>query len=320
MTASLLSTAWFAFLLIDLAFCYVVGPTWPRLLGSCSAMALKSFWLYQASQGSLFALWACALLAAGIHCRNLWCCRILTMLVTLLAAQKHTIFWLWLAAMTPIFPPEPVGGGEPSPETTMAVQDLATYGTDDLRIAFRGTIIDEPYIAASTNGNGGCALHACFGIPSATGLFRSDVREQVLRHLPTEYSTAAARLNAAMLQRLDMVLGSVWEYVQEGARCQLHGKKCKSEQRIAWNAIAELPEVDAEAILSFVQQKEYEKHNSQSVRRQLRDFYSRLFQVEHEDVVRELCILLSYLQANPDVDLHSSHSVNAEVQRLCGGQ
>ena len=203
----------------------------------------------------------------------------------------------------------------------MAVQDLATYGTDDLRIAFRGTIIDEPYFAASTNGNGGCALHACFGIPSATGLFRSDVREQVLRHLPTEYSTAAARLNAAILQRLNMVLDSVWECVQEGARCQLHGKEFKySEHRIAWNAIAELSKVDANAILSFVQQKEYETHNSQSVMRQLRDFYSRLFQVEHKDVVRELCILLGYLQENPDVDLHSSHSVNAEVQRRCGGQ
>ena len=178
------------------------------------------------------------------------------MSVTLLVSQKHTIFWLWLAAMTPIFPPEPIGGGEPSPETSMAVQDLATYDSDDLRIAIRGKIIDEPYIAASTNGNGGCALHACFGIPSATGLFRSDVREQVLRHLPTEYSTAAARLNAAMLQRLDMVLDSVWECVQEGARCQLHGKPFEPEQRIAWNAIAELSEVDAKAILSFVQQKE----------------------------------------------------------------
>ena len=80
----------------------------------------------------------------------------------------------------------------------MAVQDLGTYGNDDLRIDIRGTILDEPYIAAFTNGDGGCALHACFGSPSATGLYRSDVREQVLQEQLTEHSAVVARLNAAM--------------------------------------------------------------------------------------------------------------------------
>ena len=117
----------------------------------------------------------------------------------------------------------------------MAVQDLATYGTDDLRIAFRGTIIDEPYFAASTNDNGGCALHACFGIPSATGLFRSDVREQVLRHLPTEYSTAAARLNAAMRQRLDMALDSVREYVRLIPKSGNEWNRRGYDNRPRWN-------------------------------------------------------------------------------------
>ena len=205
----------------------------------------------------------------------------------------------------------------------MTVQDLATYGTDDLRIAFRGTIIDEPYFAASTNDNGGCALHACFGIPSATGLFRSDVREQVLQELPTEYSAAVARLNAAMRHSLDTEVlnnSSVWEAVRGGARCRLHHKDFEySEQRIAWNAVAELPEVDVDVILGFVQTQEYESQNSEAVKRRLRGFYASLFRAEHEDVVKELCVLLNYLQANPDEDLHSSHTVNGEVQARCGG-
>ena len=99
----------------------------------------------------------------------------------------------------------------------------------------RGMIDGVTHIAARTNGNGACALHACFGAPSSGELYRHDVRERVLEVLPTEYSTAVARLNVPMRHCLDseVLELSVWSVVREAAVCVLRGRALQvSEQRV----------------------------------------------------------------------------------------
>ena len=104
-----------------------------------------------------------------------------------------------------------------------SVQNLSMYAVQAAEMNIRGTIDGTAHIGALTNGDGACALHACFGIPEAGGLHKRDVRECVLRELPVEYSSAVARLPASMRRSLESEVldQSVWRVARDGAMCIL---------------------------------------------------------------------------------------------------
>ena len=185
--------------------------------------------------------------------------------------------------------------------------NLAGVRKDDMR----GRLGDVNYCAATTRGDGACALHAAFGAPSLAGvLFLEDARGTLRDMLPPTMQEAAAVLPPEARGVLASVMLSLWaEFVKPAAASVIadyeaedvqeevvdagaagDARALEREARLYWEL---LPETLQENVLAFVRQHAFDDQRRNRLDVELMALWSQLFVDEYEEsLVRPLAMML----------------------------
>ena len=96
-----------------LRFCVIrlARPVTDVLLIACR-VALCTLLIHSVLRSNILAAWVWLLLALGIHCQTMWCCRVLTVAVFACLASSHgsqwVLGWCLIAFLAPLFPPRSI--------------------------------------------------------------------------------------------------------------------------------------------------------------------------------------------------------------------
>ena len=164
-----------------------------------------------------------------------------------------------------------------------------------------GVVGGVVYVAARTNGDGACGLHALFGQCHLGELLAPSIRSRVQHHMPLEFSTVLDTITLGGRIVIGQALDQLLEDAMTAATRVVVGGVLQDEQALLWDALSSQIRED---VHSLAVMKQYETANASRVLELLRLFFQEIFQPAHaETVVRCLCIQLDYLQPTAPDDL-----------------
>ena len=263
----------------------------------------------------------CPAISVGVAHVTDWCIRVLLcimiVVVVIAIAYLYVVLlrcivllrtmWVRSKSQTPNVPQWNSfrGGGTPGTDASTAVavveanqecnvQHLESFVSLLSGIDIAGAIDGEEHTAAWTCGDGACALHALFGVPTSHQLEATNVRQRVLHALPAELPPLVASLNQELKNCLGELLEAVWAEAKAAATATYRGSAVETEQGIIWNALPEDLQLN---ILELVEAQRMETRQDKQLLGKNMQFAAQLFDPRKQDtIIRPLCVLLGYLQ------------------------
>jgi len=182
---------------------------------------------------------------------------------------------------------------ESGSEAFLPVYTLSDYEEPLSRTPISGSIDGVPHIAAWTNGNGACGLHALFGVPVDGELFASGARERIFSALPADIQLYLPGAREQERSAVQEVCQQFWKDAFLAAQKLTQGEALENELLHIWT---QLPEAIQTPLLTQANRQAEEKEEDKRLTDGLLVLAKSFFQPDIErTVIRPLCVQLDYL-------------------------